>query len=147
MIKNSEQDLNIYFLNRLEELYSGRPWYGKNIMKLLFVEDIVLGEEASKILMHMISWMDYVSDVMQGQDRKIELNTKEDWPDVLVDQRELLTIFSNCYQRLSDNVKNFDKENWNANLPGSKYSFHQLCQGIIDHNLYHLGQIARLLSK
>lgn len=140
MINNVKNNLNQSLAARLVNNRSGKPWYGKNFDTILKAPE--LNEDSSKILAHIIVWMNFVQDQLKGINTKIDLNSPEDWPDVSGQNQNLILEFESAYDQLVKTVLNFKTENWDIKFEDSKYSYRELVEGILEHNLYHMGQIA-----
>ncbi len=51
------------------------------------------------------------------------------------------------YEALVESVTRFDGARLSEKVPGRNYSFSAMLHGIVDHNIYHSGQIAILREK
>lgn len=138
-------------IQQLEEVYDGKPWYGTAVKPSLAKVNPALAKESllpnkkniAKILRHMVAWRQYLIEHIKGnQSYRIEINSPVDWPPVeglswaeLV--QELETSQTQLLQLLSQ-----QEDAWlQQTVDGKKYSFLVLVEGIIQHDVYHLGQI------
>ena len=104
-------------------------------------------EEVLQLLHHMIAWRKFVGDALNGKLEKIELNTPEDWPEIIGEKKEALELLQKSQDFLLSSIAEFNSDAWHSKKPEDKYSFLELCEGVIDHDLYHLGQIALHLKQ
>jgi len=150
------EEQQLAFITRMiEEIYDGNPWHGESICTKLRDVDYKVAMERPiagvhtiyELVGHMISWRNYVVRKMMGDSAyKIELNSEKDW-----DQKSEHPPSS--WDILKENLKKNQKlimeelatkdTAWlNTRVPGTEdLSFERLMHGIIQHDIYHLGQI------
>ena len=138
-------------LIQLNAAYGGPAWHGPSLRELL---DGVTEEQARarpianahsilEIVVHIRSWMDAVSERLAGSER--ELTTEEDWSDVArTSWPAVLDELDNAESRVCDAVARLRPEDLDKPVAGKRYSVYVLVHGLIQHNLYHAGQIALL---
>jgi uncharacterized damage-inducible protein DinB len=145
-------------IHRLEESMSGEPWYGKSVLALLSEIDpgMVYHKPGSQshsmieLLYHMITWMEFVQQRLQKEQY---LNPEDlealDWrktnPEIHTWNAGIsqLTALSN---KIIETLKNSSDGLLDETVDYRPYDFRYLLTGIIQHNIYHIGQIA-LLNK
>lgn len=147
MIKYVKGSIKQQFIERINEIYAGRPWYGKNIGDIMDMGQNGLTREALQILNHMIAWRRFVIGALSGREYKIEINSDKDWPPVSGSAASIKQAFAGTQQELLTVIGQMNEEDWDNQPPGVRYSNFQLCQGVIDHDIYHSGQIALLMKK
>lgn len=148
--------MNIEDLKRdLENTFAGRPWYGKNIQSTL--NDIPIGKlllrlegsyNMAELVHHMIAWRNYTIRLLETG-RHHPVPDYENFPTIMVMMQEewtdLLERFEESQRHLvmllADKTIDLD-----ALVPEKPYSFREVLQGIIDHDIYHAGQL-NLLAK
>ena len=138
-------------LEQLNAAYGGPAWHGPALRELL---EGVTQEQARarpvadahsilEIVVHVRTWMDAVAERLAGSER--ELTTEEDWSDVA---RTLwpavLEELDHAESRVCDAVARLRPEQLDQPVAGKRYSHYTLVHGVIQHNLYHAGQIALL---
>lgn len=142
------QELKKQFL----DLYNGKPWYGPNLKDSLdsldeaCIEEIVGKHCIKDLVAHMINWRQFVIEKLsRNEEFEIEINSGQDWmPEELLrdisweNLKELLEITQNNLVRA---IKQLDREMLTEAIPGRKYSYQYLLFGIVQHDIYHLGQI------
>jgi uncharacterized damage-inducible protein DinB len=143
-------------LHMLQNTYNGAAWHGASVMAVINKISATQAFHKSKhihriceLVQHMITWRVFAFKRLEG-DHKYEVYPNEDWKD-----------FSNTNSAIWENVKK-ELEESQQNLlnslsqqtddlltekvEGKTYDYYTLIHGVIQHDLYHLGQIA-LLSK
>ena len=146
MINNVKGSINKELISRLKQTYSGKPWYGKSVKAVLALTDDQLPDKVLTLVNHMIAWRNYVAAVLEHREYKIKIDSDEDWPVVNQGQNELLAALDDSQNELIIAISEFDAQKWKNKIPDARYSYFELCQGIIDHDIYHTGQIALLLK-
>lgn len=77
-----------------------------------------------------------------------ELSPQEDWP--VIDGgsetawRQTLAALDQEQNQLRDSISALSEGSLKSGVPGTKYSVRFMLEGVIQHNLYHAGQIALL---
>ena len=138
----------------LETVLSGEPWYGRSIYTLL--EEAGIGDVYKRpagsnhsmieLLYHMETWAAYTLSVIKeeplSQIKSIEsldwrtIEPKEyNWENGLAQfkstNQEIIELLNTKEDRFLDQV-----------LDDKNYNFRFLLYGMIDHHIYHAGQIA-----
>lgn len=100
------------------------------------------------LLRHMIAWRVFTIKKLKGlADFKIDPESAANWDSSNVTEKEwngLLKLLKKTQDALVTVFEGIDTENLTKGVPGSKYSKDYLIRGIIQHDVYHLGQIAVL---
>lgn len=131
-------------------VFEGTPWYGDAIMDKLpnIASAIALRKPApdrssiAEIVWHMIAWREYVIKKMEGQgDFNIEMNTPADWTKKSLDWIQLLEKLKANQKELIQKLSSHSDDWLDQIVPGKTHNFDVLLQGIIRHDVYHLGQI------
>jgi uncharacterized damage-inducible protein DinB len=144
----------LYIAEQIKETYEGDPWFGRNAKVLL--AEVNEGAAFKKpngqhsiveLVWHMITWREFTISRFKKEAakdlhyfethdwRELDHNNKRLWPEGLQrlkeTQKELLKI-----------VKAQTDELLDQNVEERKYNFRKLLNGILQHDIYHLGQIA-----
>ncbi|MDX1407021.1 MAG: DinB family protein, partial [Saprospiraceae bacterium] len=80
-------------------------------------------------------------------DYRIEVDSSEDWPapGSLPSWTELLDALRSSQSEILDLLSARDDLWLQQTVPGATYSFGMLVRGVVQHDIYHLGQIGLLL--
>jgi uncharacterized damage-inducible protein DinB len=138
-------------LDQLNRSWGGPSWTGADIGPLL---ESITEEQARahpipgahsiiEVAAHMSTWMDAVARRLAGN--STELTTEEDWRDVTdMPWADAIEEMANAISRLSDAIARLTVDDLDKPVAGRKYTVYVMLHGVIQHNLYHAGQIAIL---
>ena len=138
-----------------ENVFSGEPWYGESVLTIL---EGISSEQAMKpvggrriytLLLHMLAWRTYLLRQLQGEtDYDIETNSVVDWPTYQNEGAAFwpraVTSLKESQQHILTLLRSFSEEQLMETVPRRIFSFAFLVNGVIQHDVYHLGQIALL---
>lgn len=142
-------------LDQLYRAFEGDAWHGPPVRELL--RDVAAKKAAARpavgnhsiweLVLHIIAWQRAVVRRLAGEEL-IKLPADENWP-VVVDAsepaweraREDLTM---SYRQLHDAIARLADSWLSETVPGKDYSVYVMLHGVIQHDLYHAGQIALL---
>ncbi len=139
----------------LENVFAGQPWFGESALSIL--ESVspqqaitpVAGRRIYTLLLHMLAWRGYLLQHLLGASEfDIETDTAADWPPY-VDEKpaawpRALASFKENQQQLVQALRTLPDEQLYDTVPGRPFSLAFLVNGLIQHDVYHLGQIALL---
>lgn len=137
---------------QLENTFSGRPWYGNALMTTL--EDIA-PEKATKLLegrsilrlaRHMLAWRTFVLHKLQGDEAyDIKIGSEQDWPSGdRPGWPETLQALRDNQAQLLEMLRQFPEEKLLERVPKREYRYAAMLEGLVQHDVYHLGQISLL---
>jgi uncharacterized damage-inducible protein DinB len=140
--------------DQLQRAFAGPAWHGPSLMELL--QGVAAAQAAAKpldgvhsiweILLHIITWQDVARQRLAGETMR-QLSPDEDWP-ALADagdtswQRSLDSLAEST-QALHQAILKLPVTRLDEMLP-AKSSIYGLLHGVVQHNLYHSGQVALL---
>lgn len=142
-------------LDQLKRAYEGPAWVGPCLRAL--VGDITW-EQASfrpfadahtiwEIVLHIRTWEDVVRRRLSS-DTLIMPSEEEDWPrpHPVTDEgwKDAVGILDLGHLLLRQAIEQFPEQRLGDAVPGKDYSFYQMLHGVVQHDLYHAGQIAIL---
>ncbi len=149
------------FCKTNNEVFKGEPWFGESLVGSL--QKIPLrkwnlkpehtSNSIASIVFHIIDWRYFVIEKLKGNASfDITLNTKEDWREnVEVNTEEERTkIFLELKNSQENIIKLLEekKDNWlTKNTAGKEYTNDFMLQGVLQHDVYHLGQINLINSQ
>ena len=144
-----------HLIQSLEHVMHGSPWYGESIMEKLeridyrFVNEVPAGlsNSIAHLVKHMICWRQFAIEKLIGNDQyEIRLNTTEDWPHITIQSEEqwkyLLQELQATQDQLLTQLRARNEEDLEQPCHGKSYSMGFLVDGILQHDVYHLGQVA-----
>ncbi|MDW3195737.1 MAG: DinB family protein [Cytophagales bacterium] len=138
--------------DQLQAVFDGEPWYGDSLIAKLEMiraeveEPSDLNKTASYV-QHLINWRQFVIKKLIGDiDFDITLNTTADWTDINIEHFEawdhLLELLRDTQNQLVTLIRSLSNEVLIKQVPGKDYSFEHMLHGLIQHEVYHTGQIA-----
>ena len=143
-------------LNKLSEVINGRPWYGKPVYSMLdevnqdlqYVQPRPGSHSLIDLLYHMVTWAEFAQKRIEKEPiNDMQAFNETDWrridPDVH-DWQKGVTALKAAHQKIIELMQIKDDAFLNEIVDYRKYDFRHLLNGLIQHNIYHLGQIAYL---
>jgi len=145
-------------IQQLTEVYSGSPWYGDSVRQKL---DSILPEAAfhktlpdihsiAEIVAHMTVWRQAIVEWIRGnEDYQVPLDSEADWNRYETLQamgwERLRADLDRTQQELISLLQTRTDAFLQETIGPKKYTFGFMLDGIIQHDIYHLGQIGLLL--
>ncbi len=141
-------------VDQLKRAYEGEAWHGPSLRELL---NGVTAETAAKkplahahsiweIVLHIAAWENAVRRRLEGE--VVTLSNKEDWPPVNnaseTAWKNALAALQASNEQLRETILHLNDARLSDIAPGKKYSVYYMLHGVIQHDLYHAGQIALL---
>lgn len=150
-MKNSEISR---IITMLQNAYDGASWHGSSIMEIL--NDITPDQafHSSKhihriceLVQHIIAWRIFAIMRIEG-DTQYEVSQNENWKEFkTMDEHtwdEIKQDLDDCQQKLINALQKVNDDRLNEEVEGKAYDYYTLVHGVIQHDLYHLGEIALL---
>ncbi len=140
--------------DQLKRAYEGEAWHGPSLREVLAG---VTAEMAAKkplphahsiweIVLHIAAWEKAVRRRLEGE--VVTLSDEEDWPPVNDTSetawKNALATLENDNRQLRETILRLNDARLNDIVPGKNYSAYYMLHGVIQHDLYHAGQIAIL---
>jgi uncharacterized damage-inducible protein DinB len=147
--------------HELTNVLSGNPWYGSSVYEI--VEGISFEaayekppgsvHNVAEILLHMIAWTEEIIDRMNGLPSGQP--TSGDWPETGKPDEQKWKNYVQDLKLVNVNligvIQRFPMEQWSEPINSEKnrelgieVSYEALINGLIQHHIYHSGQIALL---
>jgi uncharacterized damage-inducible protein DinB len=141
-------------VDQLKRAYEGEAWHGPSLRELL--SGVTAKTAASKplahahsiweIVLHVAVWENAVRRRLEGE--ALELSQEEDWPPVNdiseTAWKNALAVLENGHKQLRETILRLTEGRLSEMTPGKNHSVYFMLHGIIQHDLYHAGQIALL---
>ncbi len=139
----------------LQRAYAGNAWHGPALRELLTSSS---AEQAAarpiggartiwETALHVAAYEDVVRRRLQGEHIE-ELPACEGWPEVRDTSasawRAALTLLDDSHVRLRDAMWGFPESRLDETVPGRDYPYYLMLYGVIQHELFHAGQIVVL---
>lgn len=143
-------------IRRIESVNNGEPWFGRaaySIMeevnaKKAYIKPNNTEHSLIELLYHMITWADFTLKRIE-KNKKNDLTTSEklDWRAInpkIHTWKKGLAEFKAIHKKIVALLQTKDDDFLLEMVDSRKYNFRFLINGMIQHNIYHLGQIAYL---
>jgi uncharacterized damage-inducible protein DinB len=141
--------------DQLRRAYEGDAWHGPALREILSGvtaavaagRPIPNGHTIWEIVPHIGAWEAIVLRRMGGE-TLIRIPTEQDWPAVRdtseAGWKSTLAALEAGHQRLRGAIAQMPDERLQEKVPGKGHTFYVELHGIVQHDLYHAGQIALL---
>ena len=141
--------------DQLERAWEGPAWHGPSVREVL--KDVTAERAAARpladahsiweIVLHLRTWEDAVCRRAGGEPVR-QPTAEEDWPPVRATDRAAwdaaLAELEQGHERLMRAIERLDDASLFAPVPEPRTRLYVLLHGIVQHDLYHAGQIALL---
>ena len=145
----------------LEAVHSTGTWYGKPVMEVLTATDETVVYERPTanshslidLLYHMLNWQDFTLRRLQKiREADPTLVDQMDWRDIdpkIHTWKEGVAAFEEQFRQIKALLETVPESLLEEPVDYRDYNFRHLLNGLIQHNIYHIGQVAyvqKLLS-
>ena len=128
-------------------------WYGPSLAELLAEISPELAttpptpgaHTISALLQHLLLWNERVRNTSSNNPMP-RWQAEEEWAEPPIPWNELLARWNQSRDLLEDKIRNFPVQDLTKQVPGRSYPYETLLPGIVQHAIYHSGQIAMVLS-
>lgn len=146
------------FVTQFTAIYDGQPWYGDSLCKILgnitpakaYWQPTKGSHSIAQIISHMIYWRQSLIKRLNGDlEYKPSMKSDENWKSI--DQlkktgwKSLMNSLAESQAQLLTLLAK-QKDSILKQKYSDKATFQDLINGILQHDLYHTGQIAYLKS-
>jgi uncharacterized damage-inducible protein DinB len=136
-------------LDQNERAYRGDAWHGPSLRKILegvgaaaaAARPIPQAHSIREIVAHIGAWQEEGARRIEGRGRT--LDPAQDWPEA-ADWDALLERLDAAHAAFARAIASLEDEALDENVKGRGESLYVLLHGVIQHTLYHAGQIAVL---
>jgi uncharacterized damage-inducible protein DinB len=142
-------------LDQLKRSFEGEAWHGPSVREVLanvnaqkaMAHPIPAAHNIWEITLHIAAWQHYVCKRLQGE--AFEATPEQDWPvtssnDETAWQEAQNQLESGYQKLLAEIMRLSDDDLEQLIVPGKPYNLYFMIHGVIQHNLFHAGQIAFL---
>lgn len=143
---------------QFQDAFAGDPWFGRNAKALLAeINEANAFEKPNgqhsllELVWHMVNWREFViTRVQPDAGKDLHYFETNDWQQLDHSDKTLLEKGMDRLMQTQDELlnilKSFDDNNLDENVPERQYSYRKLFTGILQHDIYHLGQIAYIIK-
>jgi uncharacterized damage-inducible protein DinB len=140
-------------ITNLEKINTSQPWYGRAVYEMLDeIDPAIVYKKPNKqhslaeLLYHMITWADFTLHRIKGDKEKDMAAFEElDWREIdpkIHTWKKGLTEFKAIHKEIIRLLNEKDDAFLKEMVDYRKYNFRFLLNGLIQHNIYHIGQVA-----
>ena len=141
-------------VDQLHRAYAGEAWHGPSLREILTgvtapvasAKPIAGAHSIWELVLHIAAWMTAARRRLAGD--PAELSAREDWPAITSHTedawQQALAALEREHTALREAIRQLSDDELRAKIPGADYSATFMLNGVIQHNLYHAGQIALL---
>jgi uncharacterized damage-inducible protein DinB len=141
-------------LDQMDRAFAGDAWHGPSLQRLL---EGITAEDASshpvphvhsiwELVNHIAAWNTVVQHRLLGE--TVEVTPEKDWPRVWdaseIGWKRSLENLAECRSRLRRVVEGIRDDQLEEQVSEKNHSRYTMLHGLIQHDLYHAGQIAVL---
>jgi uncharacterized damage-inducible protein DinB len=142
-------------VDQLKRAYEGKAWHGPAVCEVLAG---ITAEQAARrplasahniweLVVHIGVWEAFVRRRLEGE-LITDVPPEQDWPPVTATdeaawQRALVQL-EEGHMRLRNAIAALPDSRLSEIVPGMDYSIYFMLHGVVQHDLYHAGQIALL---
>lgn len=142
-------------VDQMERAFEGDAWHGSSISEILAC---ISAEQAAafpvaaahsiwEIVVHTSIWQRVVRERLQGKPLR-SLPDDEDWPRIddtsPAAWAQAVGELRTEYELLREEALRWRGRDLGETTEGERYTVYEMLHGVIQHNLYHAGQIALL---
>ncbi len=143
-----------HLADQLKKAFEGEAWHGPSVKEVLMsvtsdmaaARPIKHAHNIWELVLHITAWHDAVRKRLTGL--SVNLSDEEDWPAVKNASEFAWTTAIETLGKSTDNLlktlSKFDSSKLHDNISGLNYTYYFLISGLIQHDVYHAGQIALL---
>jgi len=142
-------------INNLQELLNGEPWYGQSVnaifktvdAKNVYKKPSQNSHSLIQLLYHMNSWAEFTLAQIENKVTDVSVFEKKDWIEINETKHtweDGVKQFNSVHEKIINELQKRSDDFLNGAVSFRDYNFRYLLNGIIQHDIYHLGQIVYL---
>ncbi len=136
--------------DQLRRAYTGDAWHGPSLKEVLEGVDadtasarpIADAHSIRELVLHIVAWENEAIRRLNGAGH--DLPPEEDWPHGADAWTQLVDELDASHTRLVEALGALDDSRLDGAVMGTGGTVYHLLHGVVQHNLYHGGQIALL---
>lgn len=141
-------------IKNLQNVLDGNPWFGRSVYSILNdIHPVVVytrpGENSHSVIeltYHILTWAEFTARRIEKEEEKdMEAFEEMDWR--VIDPHihtwaNALQEFKTVHDRIIELLRNKEDAFLEEKVDYREYNFRYLLNGLIQHDIYHLAQIA-----
>lgn len=148
----------LYYVRLLQNNYNGSPWYGESLREKLdrigeeeaFAVPIAGMHSIAQQVAHLLAWRRLLAERIKGNNHfQIQIDSSRDWPPhELLRRKGWPKLLEELEANQMELIRLLEAENdtlLERPLPDGKHNFRLLIDGILQHDVYHNGQIGQTI--
>ena len=128
-------------------------WYGPTVAELIAKTPPELAttppvpgaHSISELLQHLLLWNERIRNTSENHPMP-RWEAEKEWAEPPIPWKELVARWNQSRDLLEERIRNFPIEDLTKQVPGRNYPYETMLHGILQHAIYHSGQIAMILS-
>jgi uncharacterized damage-inducible protein DinB len=147
----------VYQSERIADSYRAATvkgaWYGPSLAELLAqispelatTPPVPGSHSISALLQHLLLWNERIRNTSDTNSLP-RWQPEKEWAEPPIPWNELVSRWNQSRELLEEKIRNFPVEDLAKQVPGRNYPYETMLRGIVEHVIYHSGQIAMVLS-
>jgi uncharacterized damage-inducible protein DinB len=143
-----------YIITTLKNTLNGEPWYGRSVFSILkdadassvYVKPKEREHSLIELLYHMITWASFTLKRLENdEEQDAAFFEKNDWREidpVIHTWENGIEELQQTHEKIIELLQSKDDSFLSDKVDFREYNFRFLLNGLIQHNIYHIGQIA-----
>ena len=128
-------------------------WYGPTVAELIAkvppefatTPPVPGAHSVSELLQHLLLWNERIRNTSDGQPMP-RWDAEKEWAEPAIPWNELVARWNLSRDLLEEKIRNFPIQDLTKQVAGRSYPYETMFHGIVQHAIYHSGQIAMVLS-
>jgi uncharacterized damage-inducible protein DinB len=143
-------------IKNFETTLNGQPWFGRAVYTLIDEIDskkaVVKPNEnehsALELIWHMNTWAEFtLANLENRSEHELKAIEANDWREIEKlkhSWKKGLSQFKSIHKKIIAILNKRDDDFLSDMVPNRRYNFRFILNGLIQHNIYHAGQLAYL---
>jgi uncharacterized damage-inducible protein DinB len=128
-------------------------WYGPTVAELIAkippelatTPPVPGAHSISELLQHLLLWNERIRNTSESHPMP-RWEAEKEWAEPAIPWKELVARWNQSRDLLEERIRKFPVEDLTKQVPGRNYPYETMFHGILQHAIYHSGQIAMVLS-
>jgi uncharacterized damage-inducible protein DinB len=128
-------------------------WYGPSLAEMLAEispelatkQPLPGAHSISALLQHLLLWNERIRNTSESHPLA-RWEPEKEWAEPPIPWNELIARWNQSRDLLEEKIRNFPIADLGKQVPGRSYPYETLFHGVVQHAIYHSGQIAMVLS-